>query len=147
MDELVEALRETLATAFILYLKVHGAHWNVEGPDFPQLHKLFERIYEDIHDSIDDIAEKLRQLDQHVDANVEAFSALSRVRPFTTQMPAAGLVSSLTVDQEIMLGVLGEAIDAAKEIAQEGIISFLAERVEAHQKWRWFLRATSKGTP
>lgn len=144
MSNLVEALMVTLGSAFVLYLKTHGAHWNVQGPDFPSLHSLFERQYEDIHDSIDDIAEKLRMLDVHVPASLEDLGRLSQIKDFTGPLPAAEMVATLMRDNETMLAVLENAINAAEEADQEGIIAYLGTRVEAHQKWRWFLRVTGK---
>ena len=38
MDELVAKMKVVLADSFTLYMKAHGYHWNVIGPDFPQLH-------------------------------------------------------------------------------------------------------------
>jgi DNA-binding ferritin-like protein len=43
-----------------------------------------------------------------------------------------------------MIEVLNEALDAAKNANQEGIVNFLGGRVEAHAKHRWMLRATAK---
>jgi len=41
-QECAEALAKVLADTFVLYLKTHNFHWNVEGPQFIGLHKLFE---------------------------------------------------------------------------------------------------------
>ena len=144
MDSLVSALNEVLATGFVLYLKTHAAHWNVEGPFFGSLHAMFERQYEDLHDAVDDYAEKLRQLDVYVDASLGEFIKRSRVSGFSGPVPALAMVAELRRDHETMLTVLEAALDAAEEADQEGIIAFLGTRVEAHQKWRWFLRVTAK---
>ena len=34
-------LSSLLADEFLLYLKTRNAHWNVEGPDFHQMHVFF----------------------------------------------------------------------------------------------------------
>ena len=41
---MVRSLNQALADAFDLYSQVKQAHWNVKGPDFFQLHELFDAI-------------------------------------------------------------------------------------------------------
>jgi starvation-inducible DNA-binding protein len=41
---------------------VKHAHWNVRGPVFMQLHKLFDKIYKELSASVDTIAERIQQL-------------------------------------------------------------------------------------
>ena len=36
-----QELTKVLADSFAVYLKTHGYHWNVRGPNFSQLHALF----------------------------------------------------------------------------------------------------------
>jgi starvation-inducible DNA-binding protein len=63
-------LRQTLADEFVLYTKTRKYHWNVEGPHFHDLHKLFESQYESIDETIDEVAERIRSLRQDlVNAN------------------------------------------------------------------------------
>lgn len=50
----------------VLSLYARLAHWNVRGPDFPQLHEMFGELYGDAWESIDDIAQQLRQPDMLV---------------------------------------------------------------------------------
>lgn len=144
MGELIEALRRVLATSFVLYMKTHTAHWDVEGPYFATYHELFRRIYKDVWKSVDATAEKIRQLDEYVYADPVKFAEQSEVAAFQGPLEAGEMVRQLRADHEAMLGVLEAAIDAAEATDQEGIIAYLSTRVEAHQKWRWFLRATGK---
>ena len=47
MDEqMIETAKVVMADTFKFYIRAHGYHWNVEGPDFYQYHKLLEEIYE-----------------------------------------------------------------------------------------------------
>ena len=72
-----DSLTRILARTFRLYVQTHGYHWNVEGPEFRQLHGFFEEQYQDLWNSLDEIAERLYvavaqvltyiyQLDRHV---------------------------------------------------------------------------------
>ena len=62
---LVDALNLVLADSYALMAMTHLAHWNVEGPDFFELHKAFEHQYEDLFEAVDEIAERVRSLDAY----------------------------------------------------------------------------------
>jgi len=38
---IVQSLSRLLADTYVLYLKTHSFHWNVEGPMFQTLHQMF----------------------------------------------------------------------------------------------------------
>jgi len=62
MDELIDQMKVVLADTFAMYLKAHMFHWNVTGPNFPQLHEFFGDLYEELHGAVDPIAEQIRTL-------------------------------------------------------------------------------------
>jgi starvation-inducible DNA-binding protein len=83
-----------------LYLKTHNYRWNVTGPMFPTLHRMFETQYNELALSVDLIAERIRALGAPAPANYREFMALSAVpedddRPDNTEM-----ISRLVIGQE-----------------------------------------------
>ena len=58
--EIVVALKQLLANYQIHYHKLRSFHWNVEGPDFFELHEAFEQDYNTTKENIDEIAERIR---------------------------------------------------------------------------------------
>ena len=58
--ELIELLNARLADVLDLTMQAKQAHWNVRGPDFFQLHELFDKIAEDAEGHADLIAERRR---------------------------------------------------------------------------------------
>jgi starvation-inducible DNA-binding protein len=60
--KMVEVLNQQLAQTLDLYTQTKQAHWNVKGPEFFQLHELFDRIAEDLFGFIDTIAERATAL-------------------------------------------------------------------------------------
>src|SRR3954467_12800281 len=60
--KVVELLNARLADAIDLQTQTKQAHWNVKGPNFIALHKLFDEINEAVEDYVDDIAERAVQL-------------------------------------------------------------------------------------
>jgi starvation-inducible DNA-binding protein len=57
--EIAEGLSRFLADTYTLYLKTHNFHWNVTGPMFETLHKMFEEQYRELAEAVDQIAEEL----------------------------------------------------------------------------------------
>jgi starvation-inducible DNA-binding protein len=40
-EAMIISAKVVMADTFKFYLRAHGYHWNVEGPDFLQYHELF----------------------------------------------------------------------------------------------------------
>ncbi len=59
-EEISVALIQLLTNYEVQYLKLRNFHWNVEGPDFFELHEEFEKDYNAIKSNIDTIAERMR---------------------------------------------------------------------------------------
>ena len=68
--EMVELLNARLADAIDLRQQVKVAHWNVKGPNFIALHKLFDDIVEDVDEYVDVLAERVVQLGGLADGTV-----------------------------------------------------------------------------
>ena len=49
---LADSLKTLLATEYAFVIKAQLFHWNVEGPDFAQLHEFFGNIYEEVFSEI-----------------------------------------------------------------------------------------------
>jgi starvation-inducible DNA-binding protein len=145
MEDLQKAAKIGFASEFSFYLKAHNFHWNVEGVDFYEYHKLFEGIYTEVLDSIDDFAEKLRALGTYVPASHSAFSMLSQIADENNLQPKEGMVQELLQDNEKLIKVLKLVYDLAEQNGEHGFSNFLAERMDAHRKHGWFLRASLKG--
>ncbi len=144
MEKLISLMKVVLGSAFTLYVKTHAAHWNVEGPNFREYHLLFQTIYEDIWASVDDIAEQIRQLDAYSPGSLERFIELSRIKGSNEVLSAADMTIMLMKDNESFINILTEALHAAEAEDRQGLVNFLAGRIEMHSKWRWQLRATAK---
>ena len=55
-------LGRLLADSYLIYLKTQGFHWNIVGPQFEPLHRLFQEQYTELAEAIDEIAERVRAL-------------------------------------------------------------------------------------
>ena len=144
MDELVQYLREALANTFVMYFKAHQFHWNVEGPNFPQYHSFLGDLYEELQGAVDPIAEQIRTLDQYAPTSMAAMLAMSAVTEALTIAQPREMFTSLNNDNMIVMLTLTKAYEKAEELGHLGISNFLQDRLTAHEKHGWMLRATSK---
>jgi starvation-inducible DNA-binding protein len=147
LNNLADGLRVFLASNFVRYLRTHSAHWNVTGPNFYELHKLFELQYIDLWENTDTIAEKIRQLDQFVSLTPTDQIKLSVIESYQAPMEEYGYVDSLVKDHDRMIMLLNIIFKLAEVDNNQAVMNYLAERLDAHAKMRWFLKATVKNTP
>ena len=144
MDKLVNALKIAFASEFSFYLKAHNFHWNVEGMHFQELHALFDTIYSEVLDSIDLFAENIRKLGAYTPASFGRFSMLSQIDDESEILPPEAMVAELLADSDKMAKLLKLTFDIATAAGEDGLANFLAERMDAHRKHSWMLRATLK---
>lgn len=144
MEALQKAAKIAFASEFSFYLKAHFFHWNVEGINFQELHALFDTIYTEVYGAIDPFAEKIRALGAYAPGSNSRFSMLSYIDDETSVIPAEQMVAELLQDSDNMVRVLKRVYDMAEAAGEHGFSNFLAERMDAHRKHSWQLRATAK---
>ena len=141
---LSDLLKTYLASTFSYYLKAHYFHWNVEGPDFGELHEFFSNIYEDSYSAIDPIAEYIRTTDEYAPGSLSRFLELTQV-PDQTKVPRARLMlEELLADTQTMISMSRQVFEAAAAEGREDIANFAAERQSQHGKYQWQLKSYLK---
>lgn len=142
--ELVKALKTAMANVVTFYFMAHGYHWNVEGQDFSQYHSLFGDIYEDAYGSLDPLAENIRKMDDYAPFSLQKFIDLRTVEFKDVDPSPKAMAKALLKANETVLETLNDAFKAAEKADEQGIMDFLASRIDMHQKWAWQLRASTK---
>ena len=142
---LSDALKTLLATEYAFAIKSQFFHWNVEGPDFAQLHEFFGELYEEVNDnSIDRTAEFIRTLDDYTPGSFERFAELSVIQGQTKVPRARLMLEELLSDNTQVIDLLNQCFAEAEQENQQGIANFIAERLDAHGKHGWMLRSFLK---
>ena len=67
----VELLNKYLASAIDLHAQVKQAHWNVRGPNFIAIHKLFDTVSEEVEGFSDMLAERAGGLGGTADGTIQ----------------------------------------------------------------------------
>lgn len=142
---LADNLKTLLATEYAFVIKAQFFHWNVEGPDFAQLHEFFGELYEEVYDnSIDRTAEYIRTLDDYTPGSFERFLELSTISGQVKVPRARLMIEELLANNMQMIDLLNETFAVAEQENQQGIANFIAERIDAHGKHGWMLRSFLK---
>ena len=141
---LADTLKEQLGTLEAYRIKAQGFHWNIEGDNFVQLHKLFGNIYEDADDAVDTLAEHIRTLEVYAPGSMKRFIELSQIKEQEKIPKAMLMVTELISDSEIILAHLDKCFAECVQENKQGIANFIADRMNAHSKYLWMLKSFAK---
>ena len=141
---LSDALKQFLATTYAYTVKAQYFHWNVEGPDFGQLHKFFQKIYDDAYGAVDQIAEYIRTEEEYTPGSFERFQELSLITGQTMVPRARLMLEELLADTDTMKDLSKSLFDAATAEGREDIADFAANRQGAHGKYAWQIKSYLK---
>lgn len=139
---LEQALKTALANTFAFYYKTHGFHFNVEGPNFYEYHKLLDDIYKEVWEAVDAIGEHIRALDMYVPGNLGRIAELTTINDQTMIPRAELMMEELLHDNQLVI----DSLEAAYNLAGDhlGLQNFLQDRIDVHEKHGWMLRAIGK---
>jgi len=144
-NAVIEGLQTLLADSYALMAQTHLAHWNVEGPNFFQLHTAFQSQYEELFDAVDDIAERLRALDVLAPGGLKTLAKASRIEELAVEAtPAKDFVAHLVESHEIVVATAHDLRDASGESNDLETQDLAIGRIQAHQKTLWMLRSFLK---
>ena len=135
-------LSKVLADTFTIYQKTHGYHWNVRGGNFRGLHLLFEEQYNELWTSIDEIAERIRALDQFAPMGNGALGNLTSIKDGDPSASSADMLADLVAGHETTIATLKKAAAVADEAGDISTNDLCTQRITAHEKHRWMLKAT-----
>jgi starvation-inducible DNA-binding protein len=110
------------------YITAHQFHWNVVGPDFAEFHKFFNKIYNDAFESIDGLGESIRKMDQMVDIEFGQPDECENVQEMLH------CLSDMNME---LISQYKDTIDCANKYNEQGILNFLADRLDKHQMFQW----------
>ena len=143
-EELVQAMNKVLGNTFVMYYKTQSYHWNIEGRSFFADHTFLEEIYTEVYGVVDAIAEHIRQLDAFAPTSLMKVKQYSSISEDETVVGSTQMISNLIAANDVVLLSLMQAYKVAEAAGEIGVSNFLQDRVVAHQKHRWMLKATLK---
>lgn len=137
-----EGLFKLLASYYGLYVKTHSYHWNVIGPHFGPLHKMFNDQYDNLAEEIDEIAERIRMLGEKVPASLHSFAQLSIISSPNETLKDNEMVKDLYESNQKIITFMNALVKEYDQLGDIVTVDFLTERLAVRQKDSWFLLAT-----
>jgi starvation-inducible DNA-binding protein len=141
--KIVDGLSRVLADTYGVYLKTHGFHWNVTGPQFNSLHAMFMTQYTELWTAIDLIAERIRSLGHFAPASYAQYSKLTAIREEDGAPDAHTMVDILRRDHETAARTCRECFPAAEKAGDQPTMDLLTQRIQIHEKTAWMLRSVN----
>jgi starvation-inducible DNA-binding protein len=143
-QRIAQGLSRLLADTYLLYLKTHNFHWNVEGPMFQTLHDMFMAQYTETWNAIDPIAERIRALGHYAPGTYKEYLKLASVRE-TDGVPKAQQMVKLLIDgQQAVARTARAVLPLADEANDQPTLDLLTQRLDVHEKNAWMLRSLLK---
>jgi starvation-inducible DNA-binding protein len=135
-------LNQRLADCIDLQTQCKQAHWNVKGPQFIALHKLFDDINEEVEEYVDLLAERVVQLGGVAEGTARIVAQRSTI----TDYPLDIVGGQEHVDAlSSALAAFGTAsrkgIDQTQELGDADTADILTEISRGIDKWLWFVEA------
>jgi len=139
---LIDLLNARLADATDLKTQTKHAHWNVKGPQFFQLHELFDQIAPHFDDYADLIAERAVQLGGVAEGTLRQAVEGTSIQQYDLKA-VNGLehVKALVKNIAAFAKLVRQAIDQADELEDKDTADIFTEISRQADKDLWFLEA------
>lgn len=143
-DTLEVLVNQAFATTFAFGIKAHNFHLNVEGPNFVEYHKIYEKIYEGTYNCLDEFAEAIRSMHIYVPMNFEDLKLLSKIADTRNVPTSREMLNILLNDCRILLSHLNTVYMSAETAHEHGLCALLGDKIKKFQKYEYLLVSASK---
>jgi len=141
-EAMAALLNRQLADTFDLYSQVKQAHWNVKGPEFAQLHELFDQVAGAILPFVDEIAERATALGGVARGTVRMAAECSRLDEIGDGPLSDGAsIAAVTRGLANLAASTRRAVDASGEAGDEGTADLFTGLSRELDKLLWFVEA------
>ena len=139
---LIELLNARLADSVDLMHQSKEAHWNVKGPSFIALHKLFDEIVDSAEEYMDLIAERVVQLVGTAEGTIQVAVQRSTLSPYPVALSAQRDHLEALSSALVAYGRSARrAIDESDELGDKDTADIFTEISRGIDKHLWFVEA------
>ena len=136
----VDALQQTVANSFVMYMNYKRYHWNTFGPLFREIHLLFDENAEQVLKSIDEFAERARILGGEPIGTPEEVSRHASIKTARSQMTIKEMIEQAISNHKQIMSEFKDAIKLADSQNDPGTADLFIKIIQVHEKQEWFLR-------
>lgn len=138
---MVTLLNACLADAIDLRTQMKVAHWNVKGPEFIALHKLFDDVASDVDEYVDLVAERAVQLGGTAEGTARQVAERSSLDEYGGEGSAEQHVPSVADALADFGRTARQAIATASDAGDQDTADIFTEISRGVDKWLWFVEA------
>lgn len=138
-QQVIDALRQTVASTYALMGQLHLCHWNVRGKSFFTLHDAFEAQYTELFAAVDEIAERIRAVGGLAPGGLGTLAKMAGIKELAEDATAEEMVTHLVEDHRKVLNDLAAARDKAVEVKDAETEDMMIARTQVHEKAVWML--------
>ena len=140
--EAVGLLNQRLADCIDMQAQSKQAHWNVKGPSFIALHKLFDEINAAVAEYADLLAERVVQLGGIAEGTVGVVAERSTLVDYPLGLSTGAEHVAALSDALAMFGrAVRVGIEEMNELEDAASADILTEISRGVDKWLWFVEA------
>lgn len=137
---LIDTLNGLLADYFALYLKTKNYHWHVKGPQFHDLHLLFDAQATELFALTDVVAERVRKNGGTTLTSIGAIAARSTIADDDRDgLDARTMLTALRDDNAALVTRIRAAKAAATEAGDNATEGMADDWTDQAQQRVWFL--------
>jgi starvation-inducible DNA-binding protein len=134
-------LNANLASSIDLMHQAKQAHWNVKGPSFIALHKLFDEIVDAAEEYMDLIAERVVQLGGTAEGTIQNAAKRSSLKEYPVSSSELDHVETLSSALASYGKSVRHAIDQSDEVGDRDTADIFTEISRGADKYLWFVEA------
>jgi starvation-inducible DNA-binding protein len=142
--EIVVILNKIIANYTVHYHKLRKFHWNVEGPNFFELHQQFELEYEHAKEIIDVLAERIRVFGVKTNYTLKQYIELSDIKEDDKELTSLQMVHEVLKDFNILHADLLEASNYALNAGDVATEEILTDIIRDLEKRHWMFTVWTK---
>jgi len=147
-ETIASELNQLLADSADLTMQAKQAHWNVRGPNFIALHRLFDEVYEHAGEWTDGIAERLAALGALAHGTLQAAVKQTRLEPYPLEVMAERLhVTRLSQSLEKFGSYLRTSIERFTDMGDFGTADLCTQILRELDKDLWFVESHLEEAP
>jgi starvation-inducible DNA-binding protein len=138
---LADKLNELLANYSIFYQNTRGAHWNIKGEKFFELHVKFEELYTDLLLKIDEVAERILTLGHSPNHTYSDYRIVSKIVESNQVSNGIQAVGDILDSFQTVIRLQREILSLSSDAGDEGTNALMSDYIRAQEKLVWMYSA------
>ncbi|GAB4232629.1 MAG: Dps family protein [Ekhidna sp.] len=140
-DKLINELNQLLSDFHVYYQNTRGAHWNIKGPRFFELHAKFEELYTEALTNIDEIAERILTIGGRPDHTLETYLKKSNIQSVQDESNDEALVKMIVSNLTTLVAQENKVKELAVEAGDNETEDMMIGLVNTQEKTQWMFNS------